>query len=299
MTGIIILVLHILIVFITRDLIKKNLIRSDKRVIILVALVPIWGFVSVIFVTHLINTGRAGSRSGDLEMMREDEAQKEGSGIKVEEVSNVVPLEDALIMDDSTVRRSVIMDVLMGGADRYITVLDEARMNEDVEVVHYATTAMAELSKEYELKLQYYSEEYENSPDKEGLLDEYIDFLKAYIKSNMIQGQLLEIQRTTYQQLLATRISKGPDITAYADLVGSYLDSSLFSLAFEKIKEMEEIWPDNEELWKMRFRYFYEIADSKSMREMIDTVNSDRSGYSKEICDIVSLWDDRERTAMV
>ena len=57
-------------------------------------------------------------------------------------------------MDDPSVRRSVMLDVLMQDTRSYIPVLNQARMNDDVEVVHYATTAMATLSKEYDIKLQ-------------------------------------------------------------------------------------------------------------------------------------------------
>ena len=46
------------------------------------------------------------------------------------------------------------MDILNDDPSKYIELLEKARMNEDVEVVHYAITAMVELSKDYDSKLQ-------------------------------------------------------------------------------------------------------------------------------------------------
>ena len=46
------------------------------------------------------------------------------------------------------------MNVLNDNPGEYVELLKQARMNEDVEVVHYAITAMVELSKEYDYRLQ-------------------------------------------------------------------------------------------------------------------------------------------------
>lgn len=67
---------------------------------------------------------------------------------------DVVPLEEALLLNDSSRRRELIMNVLNDNPGEYVELLKQARMNEDVEVVHYAITAMVELFKEYDYRLQ-------------------------------------------------------------------------------------------------------------------------------------------------
>ena len=71
-----------------------------------------------------------------------------------EQEGNIVPLEEALIVNEPELRRELIMNVLNDNPEEYVELLKQARMNEDVEVVHYAITAMVELSKEYDSKLQ-------------------------------------------------------------------------------------------------------------------------------------------------
>ena len=58
------------------------------------------------------------------------------------------------MINEPRVRRELIMDVLNDDPEEYMDLLKQARMNEDVEVVHYAITAMVELSKEYDFRLQ-------------------------------------------------------------------------------------------------------------------------------------------------
>ena len=60
---------------------------------------------------------------------------------------NVVPLEEALNISSSDVRRKLMMDILTNDSSTFYALLEQARLNDDVEVVHYATTAMSELGK--------------------------------------------------------------------------------------------------------------------------------------------------------
>jgi len=144
------------------------------------------------------------SRADNLEVMSEDEVRKEELVAAQGNIKeDVVPLEDALIMDDSKAKRGVIMDVLMSGeTDNYIPSLNKARENRDVEVAHYASTAMAELSRNYELELQRYSSLYNGNKGDVKILDEYINFLEQYLNTGMVEGRLLEINRGILRDLL-------------------------------------------------------------------------------------------------
>ena len=73
------------------------------------------------------------------------------------------------------------MDILNDDPSKYIELLEKARMNEDVEVVHYAITAMVELSKDYDSKLQTFERTYAAAPEDSVVLDEYCDFMEEYL----------------------------------------------------------------------------------------------------------------------
>ncbi len=295
MMGIYLLIIHIFIVFIMFIFMKAKFLRVDKVMFVMILCIPIWGAVSSLFITYIVRTGKTGTKNSELELMRSNLTKATSLPQSVNETADIVPLEDALLMNDSTVRRSVMMDVLMQDAHKYLPVINQARMNDDVEVVHYATTAMVELSKEYELKLQEYSSEYATNPGKEGLLDDYINFLSQYLSSGMVQGQLLEIQRNTYHQLLTSKLTYSPNIDDYEKLVRSLLNSKLYIKADVALSTMERNWPLDDRNWILRFRYYYETKAGSKIKEMIKEAKESKRFYSKEIRDIISLWDDSER----
>lgn len=288
------LICHILIVMLIYVLMTADILKIDGPMMAIVIFVPFFGPVSAVMATLLINSGRVGDRNDDLEGLKGGTGAGADIVVEAAESANIVPLEDALIMDDPSIRRSVMLDVLMSDSRDYMPVINQARMNDDVEVVHYATTAMVELSKEYDLKLQEYFGEYAQNPDKEGLLDEYIDFLEQYIGSGMIQGQLLEIQRSTYLQLLTRKVSLAPTVFDYGRLVRGYLSSGQYAKADAALKTMEENWQSDDSTWLLRFRYYVETGSGAKVRQMVEEVKNSTEYYSRDIRDVVDFWDKKD-----
>ncbi len=295
MIALITVLVHFFIVALSYLLMRLHVLHIDKQMLVIIACIPIWGLISALIVSFLIRTDRVGRNTKDLEVMHSNMEAGETIVVEAPESANVVPLQDALMMNDSATKRSVMLDVLMSDTKDYLPVINEARMNDDVEVVHYATTAMVELSKEYELRLQEYSTEYALDPEKEGLLDKYITFLEQYVSSNMIQGQLLEIQKNTLQQLLMEKVSRDPNPEIFEKLILALLSSRQLSIADEAINRMEELFPEDDKTFKLRFRYCYMTGAGSKIREMVNQVNNSGRYYSKEIRDMVSLWDDHKK----
>ncbi len=284
------LIIHLFIVFLVYMFTRMDIIKVDGIMLTMVLCIPIWGVVAAICISVIVKRGKSGQKKADLEALSGAGIDRESMPTPIGESENIVPLEDALIMDDPSVRRSVMMDVLMQDASSYIPVLNQARMNDDAEVVHYATTAMASLSKEYELRLQDLSTQYAENPMKEGLLDEYIDFLSRYITSDMISGQFLDIQRRTYQQLLTEKANVASKIDDYAALTQSFLDTKDYSQADFVISSMEKIWPEHDKCFLLRFRYYYETGAGSKIEEMIKKVTDGENFYSRKVRDVVDFW---------
>lgn len=138
------IVIHVLVCVLLCVLSRVGVLRVEGRLLPFMLLVPLWGPLCVLLL-HVRTLIRAGEHTApDLEQMRVDDEERRS--ILVEERTdfvNTVPLEEALIVNDSSQRRSLVMSILNDNPSHYIDVLSQARLNEDVEVVHYAATALA------------------------------------------------------------------------------------------------------------------------------------------------------------
>ncbi len=85
-----------------------------------------------------------------------------------EDAASTVPLEEALLLDSAEQRRKLILSVLTDDPVQYYDLLEQARLNDDSEVVHYAATAMAQISKQADAALQRHAARFAADPKGPG-----------------------------------------------------------------------------------------------------------------------------------
>ena len=118
-----------------------------------------------------------------------------------------VPLEEALILDTAEQRRKLILSVLTEDPVQYYDLLQQARMNDDSEVVHYAATAMAQISKQADLALQQDARRFADDPNDREVLAAYANALERSLKLGLAQGRAAELQR--HDDAAAHRTAEG------------------------------------------------------------------------------------------
>lgn len=152
--AMLLIAVHVMICVLMCVLSRFGVLRVEGRLLPFMLLVPLWGPLCVLLL-HVRTLIRAGEHTAPgLEQMRVDDEERRS--ILVEErtdFANTVPLEEALIVNGPSHRRSLVMSILNDNPSRYIDVLSQARLNEDVEVVHYAATALAQISAKEDLAL--------------------------------------------------------------------------------------------------------------------------------------------------
>ena len=188
--GITALVIHLIICILIWLGIRTGFLKVKMYMLSLAVFVPVWGPVCVLLIHFQLFSGTDQVKTVGVEKLRvNEEIYKNMFPAMEENDRDVVPLEEALLLNDPSRRRELIMNVLNDNPGEYVELLKQARMNEDVEVVHYAITAMVELSKEYDYRLQKIEKQYTNDPDDPVVLEEYCDFLKEYLSQGFMEKQ--------------------------------------------------------------------------------------------------------------
>ena len=154
-TGVVFIIFHIICCVLVWTGINSHLLKVKRYLILPVIFVPVWGMICVLLLHFQIFFHQDKKREIGIEKMKiNEEIYRSIIAPKEESDRNIVPLEEVLLIDEAAMRRDLLMNVLNDDPENYIDMLKQARMNDDVEVVHYAITGMVELSKEYESRLQ-------------------------------------------------------------------------------------------------------------------------------------------------
>lgn len=267
--------IHVLICVLMCALSRFGVLRVEGRLLPFMLLVPLWGPLCVLLL-HIRTLIRADDHTAPgIEKMRVDDEERRS--ILVEErtdFANTVPLEEALIVDGPSHRRSLVMSILNDNPSRYIDVLSQARLNEDVEVVHYAATAMAQISAKEDLALQRCRNDYLHHRNSETALERYCDALERYINSGIAQGYALQLQKQRYVEVLQERLRRHGDYHAACRLAQMQIDLGFFDDAAHTIDNAMEQWPDQGDVWLMRLRLDAARNDGNALRHTVQRIES-------------------------
>lgn len=229
---------------------------------------------------------------GTLESLRLNDEIRRGMQVQVREGdAGVVPLEEALIVNDPSDRRRLMLSMLTEDPDAYLAQLQAAKLNDDVEVAHYAATAVAQISKESDLKLQQLERAFKTDPSTENL-DAYCDYLGQYLASGLAEGRVTQIQRQQYGRLLARRCEREDGAALRIRYATALADAGELDEAEAVITQLVAEVPDEQEAWMLCLRLAVMRCDGEAVQQVIDAIDNQHVYLSAENREQLAFWRD-------
>ena len=210
---------------------------------------------------------------------------------------SIVPLGEALVINDTATKRALIMDVLYSNPGDYVSQLFEAKANGDTEVVHYAATALTELQKEFDLSFQELSDRQAgDGADKDQIEDEYLKLVEKYVNCGILYGDALRSQLKKYSELLEKKLSRD-NVKGRWKLINKKAAADLKlenAEALDRdVEYMTELWPERDG------GYFYKIQagvlrkDYELIGQVIREIRERNIYMSAELKSLVTFWDSK------
>ncbi|MBB5262975.1 hypothetical protein HNP82_000069 [Catenibacillus scindens] len=289
--GIILLILHVIICCLVYVGIRCHILKVKKHMMPMVIFIPFWGLVCCLILHFQIFIKANGEKKKGVEKLQvEDQVYRSILPDNFQDQKDIVPLEEALIMNDSKTRRDLMMDILNDHPQDYMEALLQARMNEDVEVVHYAATAMTELSKSYDTRLRQMERTYRRDPENYSVLEEYCDLLKEYLSQGLAQGQLERMQRERYSQLLEKKLAREPVLENYVRLVENEFSLKRCDRAGALLDQMEKKWEDHSDYHMLRLEYYALMGRGVDLENQIREIDKRHIYLSRAQRERINFW---------
>lgn len=287
----VLLLIHTLVCLVLLTLVKLGMLPVRGHMLPAMVLVPLWGPLLLV----LCARGEAFGDSledGMLESLRLNDEIRRGMQVQVREGdAGVVPLEEALIVNDPSDRRRLMLSMLTDDPDAYLAQLQAAKLNDDVEVAHYAATAVAQISKESDLKLQQLERAFKTDPSAQNL-DAYCDYLGEYLASGLAEGRVAQIQRQQYARLLARRCEREDGAALRIRYATALADAGELDEAEAVITQLVAEVPDDQEAWMLCLRLAVMRRDGEAVQQVIDAIDNQHVYLSAENRDKLAFWRD-------
>lgn len=220
-------------------------------------LVPLWGPLCVLLL-HTSNRLTGGClREQTLEKLHINEEIHKSILVADDEGEDmVVPLEEALLVDSPAQKRKLILSVLTDDPAGYYDLLQQARMDNDSEVVHYASTALSQITKEADLKLQ----------KLEQLLKKRLENLGGR-RSCTLECRLADVQ----------------------------LSLAEYDRAEKTLEELTARWPQREAPWVLCLRLAAARRDGEAIRKTLGQIEEKEVYLSAKGREIVRFWQGKQQ----
>ena len=283
---------HLIICLLVFFGIKFDILKVHKYMFFIALFVPFFGLLILLILHFQIWFEADDSIDIDVEKLQlESELYKSITIDEKKIASSTVPIEEALVINSAKERRTIIMDVLNDNPQEYIEFLQKAGNNDDTEVVHYAVTAMVEISKENDYMLQNFERQYATNPDDLEILQKYIEFLWNCLSQNLMQGQVEVINRELFSSLIQKKIAIDGNIQDYVCAVKNDLKRNQFTLAGETLDKMKKLYSQNEEYYLLRLQYLASLGRGEEIKQLLDEIDEQQIFLSSKAKEVLAFWE--------
>lgn len=286
----VLLLIHALVCLVLWTLMKLGLLPVRGHMLAVMVLVPLWGPLLVVLLIARSAVSGADLKDAALESLRiNDELRRSILVHDREADAGVIPLEEALIVNDPADRRRLMLSMLTEEPDAYLAQLQAAKLNDDVEVAHYAATAVAQISKESDLKLQQLERAFKTDPSSHNL-DAYCDFLGAYLDSGLAEGRVAQIQRQQYARLLARRCEREDGLALRIRYATALADAGVIDKAEDVASQLVIDAPDEQDVWMLCLRLAVIRRDGQAVQRVIDAIDKQHVYLSAANREELAFW---------
>lgn len=290
----VLLLIHALVCLVLWTLMKLGLLPVRGHMLAVMVLVPLWGPLLVVLLIARSAVFGDDLKDATLEALRINDDMHRSMLVQGREGDDgVVPLEEALIVNDPGDRRRLMLSMLTEDPDAYLAQLQAAKLNDDVEVAHYAATAVAQISKESDLKLQQLERAFKTDPSAQNLND-YCDYLGTYLASGLAEGRVAQIQRQQYARLLARRCEREDGLALRVRYATALADAGEVDEAEDVAERLVADTPDEQDVWMLCLRLAVLRHDGEMVQRVIDAVDKQHVYLSAENREKLAFWREGE-----
>ncbi|MGN0996295.1 MAG: hypothetical protein ACI4PG_05270 [Candidatus Ventricola sp.] len=183
--------------------------------------------------------------------------------------SDIVPLEEAFLINTPQKRRELMLNLLRSDPRKYLDLLLLARFNEDTETAHYATATLTEIQRQIQLELQQAQMEVVRRPNDTMAHSTYVHLLKDYVDSGLLEGHLLLRQRMVLEQAMAAFPEGGLTPELMNIRVSNLLELQQPAEARGCAQKMISLWPQDETGWLALLHVCVETRDRAGLQALM------------------------------
>ena len=211
----------------------------------------------------------------------------------VESEINLVPMEEAILIDDKENLRQLLLTVLRGDVTKSINAVTKALGSTDSEASHYAASAIMDITNEFQNTLQKFHAQLENDPNNKEVNQLFIEYLIKMLRTNFLSDMELKTYVYMLEQLCQT----------VYNFDKSYLKVEYYSSLIQLLEQISDIqatelwvprllaeYPDEMETFRCLLRYYYTLQNKDNFFKELERLKKSDVTIDKDLLDLIRIY---------
>lgn len=206
--------------------------------------------------------------------------------------TNIIPFQDALTLNDNTIKRKTLISLLKEEFLQQSEALALALKSEDTETSHYAASALQQAKSNLMKELKRL--EGKLLEDSTGIetIKQYVDVLKQSVQMEFLDQKTRKKYMYMYSQALSRLLALDPSNGSlyYNEKIATALELMEFQQALETAEAFLEHFPHEEDAYFAAMSVHFHMRNNKAFFQLVDTVRSSSIRLSPERLNQLRYW---------
>lgn len=206
---------------------------------------------------------------------------------------NLVPMEEAIIIDDKENLRQLLLTVLRGDISKSINTVTKALNSSDSEASHYAASAIMDIMNEFQTTLQKFHAQLETDPNDKEVNQLFIEYLIKMLNTNFLS----EMELKTYVYSLAQTCQGVYDYDKsslktiyYSGVINLLVKIDDIQTAQIWVSRLQEDHPDEIETYRCVLRFYYLTQDKEQFFYHMDRLKKSDIPIDKNLLELIRIY---------
>ncbi len=207
---------------------------------------------------------------------------------------NIIPLEEAILVNEKKDLRMVLMNVMRKDVRNSLASITLALESEDSETSHYAAAVLSDELNKFricvqKLRRQIREEEFDETECEEMLLDYMDDILKQRIFSDHEQRKFVKIMEETAESLYGKDRLK-ITLKQYEMVCLRILEMKDFETSGKWCLRMADQYPDELSAYTCKLKYYFASQDREAFFDTLDALRKSDVVIDSETLELIRIF---------
>jgi|GEM_PF-2211008 len=230
-------------------------------------------------------------------LFKETEKMEYISEFDEQKEMDIIPVEEALIVNEKNIQRSLVMEVAKRDPEGYLENLKRALLSEDTETAHYAASSITELKRGYDKQLADTERAYKRNPASGYTRREYIDTLDDVLKADLTINKIRQkyIDALVETLIFDIEVSEKSPHSSFDMLIEYLIKTEKYEEAKEWQKKYQQYYSASDRPLRLKLILAFETKDDELFEEAIREVENAKFPITQKTLRMLEFWRGEKR----